>query len=129
MPIINYKPFLIGKVKDGSKTHTIRFGKRIYKVGQTAIQATGMRTKNYQEHRRDEITSVEKIRIQLVNSTLKIWINNVELDVIQFKHLVNNDGFKYSRDFIQFFQTQYGSQFDITGQLIQWGTPIDYASI
>lgn len=130
MPIINYKPALISKVIDGSKPHTIRFGKRIYKVGQTAIHATGSRTKHYLEHRRDEITQVEKIRIKSEKFAVKIWIDDQHISECAAYKLAANDGFKNFKSFIQFFRTQHGSEFDLKGQLIHWAkTPINYKYI
>ncbi len=127
MPTLNYKADLIDKVIDGSKPHTIRFGKRIYQVGQDAIHTTGSRTPDYKEHRRDQITAVDKIRIKIGRYAVRIWINDQQLSTAAADKLVINDGFTGYKKFAQFFRTQHGQEFDITGQLIQWSkTPITY---
>tara|TARA_R110001599_G_scaffold97629_2_gene251730 strand:+ start:339 stop:725 length:387 start_codon:yes stop_codon:yes gene_type:complete len=128
MPIINYKGHLIEKVKDGSKPHTIRFGKRIYQVGQNAIHITGMRTSGYVEHRRDLITSVEEITVSCQRFKVEIHINGKHLTKAQANKLAINDGFKNLTQFIEFFQLQHGTNFTLTGQLIQWQKPITYTS-
>ena len=128
MPIINYKQPLIERVKDGSNPHTIRFGKRSYKVGQNAIHGTGMRTSGYVEHRRDIITSVEEITVSCQRFKVEIHIKGKLLTKAQASKLAINDGFKSLNKFIEFFQLQHGTSFTLTGQLIQWQTPITYTS-
>lgn len=129
MPIISFKSTLIDKVIDGSKPHTIRFGKRIYKVGQPAIHATGVRTAKYKEHRRDQITAVDKIRILIKGYALKIWINDQLLNSAAAHKLVRNDGFNTLGEFTSFFLKK-SDYFNMTGQLIHWAkSPINYNQI
>ena len=126
MPTINYKEALITRVIDGTKPHTIHFGKRIYKVGQTAIHCTGNRTPNRKEHRRDLITSVTRINIKFQPNDESIWINGWLISDRAMRELAQNDGFKSYTEFINFFKATHGENFDIDGLLIQWGTPINY---
>lgn len=133
MPVLNYKPELASKVIDGSKPHTIRLGDR-WKVGQNAIHATGARTKNYREIRRDQVTRVDSIEIEIKRKTVtsfrtSIRINGETLKPSAVVRLALRDGFSGPVPFYEFFRRTYGTGTH-RGQLIQWGSsPVDYLNL
>lgn len=120
MPILNYKDPLIEKVMDGSKIHTVRFSKRPWKIGDSAIHATGVRTKNYREHRRDDVTLVQPITICCEPGKKRLEVNGMGLVLEQAKSLSSSDGFESLASFFHFFATTYSETEELKGQLIHW---------
>ena len=150
MPVLSYKPTLIESVVNGSKSHTVRIAKTIWKPGDNAIHATGVRTSAYMEHRRDIVTRVdpvilkpcgiERFQVSIVEILPSLRHDFSDEPIRETKHhtlerdalhlLATNDGFDCIESFFRFFAVQYGSEKTLKGQLIQWGTPpIDYTAI
>lgn len=134
MPILSYTSDLLPKVISGEKFHTIRFGSRIWKVGDQAIHASGIRAPDYREHRRDLVTRVDSITIRILKPLGKTHDSNIFIDdeilaAAAVCRLARNDGFLGSAAFFQYFRKSLKPGIH-TGQLIQWkDKPVDYLNL
>lgn len=125
MPCGNFRRRFVDPILHGSKVHTIRCGKRNFKVGQTFFMQTGARFSP--ERFADRvITRVRPITISDV--TVLVWKEDLSGFVVPpLDKFARADGFKDWADLRQFFLAMHGYQtgfdfkvFLIQGRLIQW---------
>lgn len=134
MPILAYKPFLKEDVLTGKKAHTIRFAKRLWKVGDTAYHATGVRTPAYDNFRTDLVTHIDEIQIEVIETAgariqSSVTLNGTRLNGMAVAELAKADGFLSTAGFFQFFIATMGHGVH-TGQLIHWGpNPTPYVTL
>lgn len=116
MPAYNFKDYLAPKVEDGSKRTTIRKNrKRNPKPGELLYLYTGMRTKQCRKLREESCKSIKPIYIDDAFVTLDG--KKIDWDVVHT--IAVADGFKGIKDFLNFFDAEYGLPFD-DGVLIEW---------
>lgn len=92
--ILSFKPQFIQKILDGTKLHTLRTGKRRWKVGDTIHFATGVRTKNYQEFKRGTVIRVADVSIcKPIYGDLSVSIDGKTLTSRKTNIFLIRDGF------------------------------------
>ena len=122
MPIINFQPEFVEKIKVNQKTMTIKKSrKRQIKQGCTLHLYVGLRTKQARKIKEVKCKSIKRITIipPSNNSALHIFLNSKPLgDVFEILNFIKKDGFDNPYEFLNFFEKTYGLPF--SGVLIQW---------
>lgn len=123
---VNFTVF-IDKILSGEKRQTIRKAGKKWenvKVGDKLTLYTGLRTKQCRKLGEAEVESIEDIRIETeVNDKRtifwgEVFVNNKKLDDGTIRYLAELDGFKYTFEFLDFFNSHYGE--DFKGKIIKW---------
>ena len=102
------------KIKSYSKKHSIRKGKR-WNDGMIIHFATGVRTKNYREFKRDVCTGVQNIIVIPIYRDVYIEIDGKELSPEEKLQLAKNDGFDSYDEFYNWFKKE-----TLEGQIVHW---------
>ncbi len=131
MPTINFhKQFAPGvragvdpefKKRSGfrAKVTTIRANrKRPFKKGDKLYLYTGLRTKYSHKIGEAECTKVEDCKMYFRDSVFSIELDGKTQSDLQLEKIAKLDGFKYSYDFMRWFETNHGIPFH--GQRIHW---------
>ena len=118
--ILGFKEQFEGRIKNGSKIHTIREDKHNrWKPGMTIHFAKGVRTKNYKQFHQGQCVSVQSIKIKYTDikpfeKTIIVLIDNRILSLNEISTLAVKDGFKSVFDFYDWFNK------DFKGKIIHW---------
>lgn len=116
--ILAFNPKFVEPILNGTKIHTIRQDKpNRWKSGKDIHFATGVRTKNYNQFKKDDCKSVQQIEIIRVSDYFNETIVKIEgrqLNVKEVQQLASNDGFEHLYDFLVWFADGF------TGKIIHW---------
>jgi len=116
--ILSFNKRFTPKIKSGTKIHTIRSDpKNRWKPGRLIHFATGVRTKNYDNFKKDMCLSTQKIEFKYVMYDDKIpvvLIDRVVLATFEVERLAINDGFDTVQGLYDWFDS------DFTGKIIHW---------
>jgi len=125
MPCANFRARFVHPIIEGTKVHTVRCGRRAFKVGQTMYMQSGSRFKPTRFASR-RILRVRPITITDV--TVMVWREDLTGFLVPpLDKFARADGFKDWADLKAFFLAMHGQRsvhgfkfFTIQGRLIQW---------
>lgn len=128
--VIGFKPQFVEPILKGIKKHTFREDKKQrWLPGMIMHQSTGVRTKNYNCFYTPNLISKQKVKIEIFNfmvyvfidnkkhvafSTLYDWSDDGKNGYNFLETLAKNDGFSSVEDFLEWFR----SGFD--GYILHW---------
>ena len=125
MPILSFKKRFVQPIGAGTKHHTVRCGKRPFKVGQTLYMQSGPRY----APKRFSIKPVKRVRDITISDQTVIVMNENDPGFIvpNLNLFAQADGFADWDDLRSFFGEMHGQRgpdgrvwFLFTGQLVQW---------
>ena len=121
---VNFTVFA-DKILSGEKRQTIRKASprwKNVKAGDKLSLYAGLRTKNCRKLGTAEVDSIEDIKIvskrENPGFTSRIWVNGKALGLREYEELSKADGFCWIVDFLEFFHSHYGKNFE--GKIIKW---------
>ena len=114
--LLGFKKIYVDKIKDGSKTTTIRTLRKIKpKIGEKIFMYSGLRTSNCQKIGEATVSQVYDIKIQAP----EIYVNEVKMDLQSKNNIARNDGFDCPADLFGAICNTYGAGI-FHGSLIVW---------
>ena len=124
MPLLNCQARFVRPINLGTKVHTIRLGKRLFKAGQTLYMQTGDR---YHPKRFCSKPVLLVRTVTITDCSVAIRNDNGSIICPDIQEFARADGFETWTDLCAFFQAAYDrvaktgtTGFTITGQLVQW---------
>lgn len=125
--ILGFKPQFVDLINGGFKIHSIREDKtNRWKEGNTIHFATGVRTKKYNNFKRDVCKRIQSVTITYQkDSSIEVWIGGILYATYYGEHttmedrkrlnlLARFDGFNCVADFFKWFNK------DFKGKIIHW---------
>jgi hypothetical protein len=125
MALLNFHRRFVSRIKDGSKTHTIRGKrKRPIKAGETLHLYTGLRHKGAELIMRAPCARVEDIKMvsdeSHIAERVHVFIEGVELDRDEKEAFARRDGFD---SFCQMIMDWWNGLLPFNGDVIHWKNP------
>lgn len=121
---VNFTVFT-DKILSGEKRQTIRKAGKKWenvKVGDKLTLYTGLRTKQCRKLGEAEVESIEDVEIEAIprNGGIcgRVKINGKYIPAHKMLELAEADGFMWVNDFLEFFHSHYGTNFN--GKIIKW---------